>query len=47
MFRFTSCTFTIEECKLTTARAFLFYDLKVPFTYTFEASMSSFIDKKY
>ena len=38
MFRYYSCTFKIPEDKMTTGRAILFYDLKVPYTYTIETS---------
>jgi|JI6StandDraft_1071083.scaffolds.fasta_scaffold23388_10 hypothetical protein len=38
MFRYYSCTFKIPEDKMTTGRSILFFDLKVPYTYTIETS---------
>ena len=44
MFRYYSCIFKINECKLTTARAILLRRLGVPLSYTIETSNGSYFD---
>ena len=42
MFRYYSCSFKVSEDKQSTARAVIFKQYNIPFTYTIEASKSSY-----
>ena len=44
MFRFSSCNFSISEYKKSAAWAYIFYNLDVPFCYTFESSVSHYYE---
>jgi hypothetical protein len=44
MFRYYSCIFRIKKSKIRTARAVFFQQYCIKFTYTVEASISSYID---
>lgn len=46
MFRFYSCSFRIPEDKLSTGRAFMFLNLKIPYTYTIECSNGFFYNSE-
>ena len=43
-FRFYSCSFNITQEKKRTARAAMFEEFKIPYTYTVESSIGYFYD---